>query len=87
MIESGEYCLSHRNCLDKLSNIEVLVYRINSLRILPVLKIHKGHCADFSFPTECCVGHTHVTRKRGRFLFKVNLTIIRKSRLKVSQCL
>lgn len=86
MIGSGEYCLSHRNFLDELSNIEVPLYRFNSLRILLVLKILKGHCADFSFPTECCVGHTHVKRKRGRFLFKVSLTIIRKSRLKVSQC-
>lgn len=86
MIRSGKYCLSHRNCLDKLSNIEVLVYRINILRILPVLKMRKGRYADISFPTECCIGHTYVTEREEKF-FKVNLTIIRKSRLKVSQCL
>lgn len=79
MIESEKYYLSYRNCLDKLSNIGVPVQRINSLRILPALKMCKGRCADFSFPIECCVSPAHVQRKKGRYLFKVNLTIIGKS--------
>ena len=60
---------------------------INSLKILPELKMYKDWCADFSFPTECCVSHTHAKRRKGRFLFKVNLTVIREFNFKVSKYL
>lgn len=60
---------------------------INSLKILPELKMYKDWCADFSFPTECCVSHTHAKRKKGRFLFKINLTVIGESNFKVSKYL
>lgn len=60
---------------------------INSLKILPELKMYKDWCADFSFPTKCCVSHTHAKRRKGRFLFKINLTVIGEFNFKVSKYL
>lgn len=83
MFGSGKYCLSHRNCLNKLSNIGVPVQRMNSIRVLPALKMCKGHCADFSFPNEYCVAMHVLRESKGNFFVKINLTIIGKPSLKV----